>query len=73
MILNSVLVGALAVAVGFLLWAGLITGGFAAFTVMDYVKDKASAKQVFWSTVAIVAILICYATGMVILTAAGAI
>ena len=73
MTLNSVLVAALAVGVGFVLWAGFISAGFAALELGSFLKEVLGLKQTLFVLTVLFAIGVFYMTGKAVLVAAGAI
>ena len=70
--MNAFALGAAAVGIGFVVWFGLIIGGFAFMKFFTYLNNKATDKQTFWATLIALTVLSCYLTGMTILRAAGA-
>jgi len=69
--MNAFAFGAAAMAVGVIVWAGLISGGFALIKCLSYLNSKASDRQAFWATVLILAAIISYLTGATMLIRAG--
>ena len=70
--MNAFAFGAAAMGIGVIVWAGLISGGFAFIKIVSYLNDKASDRQAFWATFLTLAALICYLTGATTLNAARA-
>lgn len=69
--MNAFAFGAAAMAVGLIVWIGLISGGFAFIKIVSYLNDKATDRQAFWVTFVILAAVICYLTGSTILIGTG--
>jgi hypothetical protein len=69
--MNGFALGALAMGVGFLAWAGLIAGGFACMALADFLEEVLGLKQTLFLIVLLFAAAVCYMTGRAILVAAG--